>query len=121
MPKTPQYKRVAKGINHTINDKIRCMLSHAKLPKSFYGETMRIVVDFINLSPLVSLNIDVLERVCSWKNESYDFLRVFSYKAFIHVSRDERSKLDNKTKQCLFIDYEHEEFGVDFGTRSTTK
>ena len=49
------------------------------------------------------------------------FLRVFSYKAFIHVSRDERSKLDNKTKQCLFIEYEHEEFGVDFGTRSTTK
>ena len=87
VPKTPQYKRVAKGINHTINDKIRCMLSHAKLPKSFYGETMRIVVDFINLSPLVSLNIDVLERVCSWKNESYDFLRVFSYKAFIHMTQ----------------------------------
>ena len=53
------------------------MLSHAKLLKSFYGETMRIVVDFINLSPLVSLNIDVLERVCSWKNESYDFFESF--------------------------------------------
>ena len=49
--KTPQQNSVAERMNRTIYDRIRCMLSHAKLLKSFWGETMRIAVDLINLSP----------------------------------------------------------------------
>ena len=36
---------------------------------------------------------------------------MFGCKTFIHVPRDERSKLDNKTKQCIFLGYSNEEFG----------
>ena len=39
------------------------MLSHSKLPKSFWGEVMRTSIDFINLSPPIPLKGDVLERV----------------------------------------------------------
>ena len=39
----------------------------------------------------------------------------------MHVPRDERSKLDSKTRQCIFIGYGHEEFGTDFGIWSTRK
>ena len=49
-------------MNHTINDRIRCMLSHAKLSKSFWGEAMRTAVDLINLSLSVPLDGDVLKR-----------------------------------------------------------
>ena len=49
--KTPQQNGVAERMNRTICDRIRCMLSHAKLLKSFWGETMRIAIDLINLSP----------------------------------------------------------------------
>ena len=45
------------------------------------------------------------------KDVSYDYLRVFGCKAFVHVPKDERSKLDAKTKQCIFLGYGHEEFG----------
>ena len=38
------------------------MLSHSKLPKSFWGEAMRTSIDLINLSPSVPLKRDVLER-----------------------------------------------------------
>ena len=33
--KTPQQNGVAERINRTIEERIRCMLSHSKLPKSF--------------------------------------------------------------------------------------
>ena len=45
------------------------------------------------------------------KNVKYDHLRVFVCKDFVHISKDERSKLDAKSKQCIFIGYEQDEFG----------
>ena len=38
-------------------------------------------------------------------------MRVFGCKAFVHVPKDERSKLDAKTRQCIFIGYGLDEFG----------
>ena len=87
------------------------MLSHAKLPKSFWGEAMRTAVDLINLSPSVPLNGDVPEKVWRGKDVSYSHLRVFRCRAFVHIPRDERSKLDGKSKQCIFMGYSHEDFG----------
>ena len=86
------------------------MLSHSKLPKSFWGEAMRTSIDLINLSPPIPLKGDAPERVWTRKDVSYDHLRVFGCRAFIHIPKDERSKLDVKAKPCIFLGYGHEEF-----------
>jgi hypothetical protein len=83
----------------------------AKLPKSFWGEAMKTAVDLINLSSSVPLNCDFSQRVWTGKDVSFEHLRVFGCMAFVHVPRDERSKLDSKVKQCIFLGYGHEEFG----------
>ena len=111
VPKTPQQNGIAERMNRTICDRIRCMLSHAKLPKSFWGEAMRTTVDLINLSPSYPLEGDITERVWTGKFVSFKHFRVFCCKTFVHVLRDEWSKLDNKTKQCIFLGYSNEEFG----------
>ncbi|KAG6399745.1 hypothetical protein SASPL_141228 [Salvia splendens] len=54
---------------------------------------------------------DVPENVWTEKNTSYDHLRVFGCKAYIHVPRDERSKLDTKARWCILIGYGQDEFG----------
>ena len=72
---------------------------------------MTTAVDLINLSPSVPLNGDVLENVWTRKEVSYDHLRVFDYRYFVHIPKYERSKLDPKAKQCIFLDNGHEEFG----------
>ena len=86
------------------------MLSHTKLPKSFLGEAMRTVVDLMNLSPSYPLEGDILERVWIGKFVYFEHLRVFGCRTFVHVPRDERSKFDSKTRQCIFLCYSNEEF-----------
>ena len=45
------------------------------------------------------------------RDVSYDYLRVFGFKCFVHIPKDERSKLDAKSKQCIFIGYGQDDFG----------
>ena len=71
---------------------------------------MRTSIDLINFSPSVPLKGDVPKTVWTGKDVSYDNLRVFGCKAFVHIPKDERSKLDVKAKPCIFLGYGHEEF-----------
>ncbi|CAL2256839.1 unnamed protein product [Prunus armeniaca] len=102
--KTPQHNGIAERMNRT-------MLSHAKLPKSFLGEALMTAVDLINLSPSAPLNSDVPNKLWSGKDISYNHLKVFGCRAFVHIPKYERSKLDVKSKECIFMGYGNEEFG----------
>lgn len=59
---------------------------------------MRTAIELINLSPSTPLGGDILDRVWSIKDMSYKHLRVFGCKTFVHMPKDERSKLNDKTK-----------------------
>ncbi|GKV10172.1 hypothetical protein SLEP1_g21576 [Rubroshorea leprosula] len=114
-PKTPQLNGLAERMNRTLMERVRCLLAEAKLPRTFWAEALNIVAHVINLSPTIALDNDVPDRVWYGKDVSYDNLRVFGCKAFVHVPKDERSKLDAKTRQCIFIGYGQDEFGYQLG------
>ena len=82
------------------------MLYNDKLPKS-----MHTIVYLINLSSSAPLDGDVPGRVWTQKNVSYKHLRVFDCRSYVHIPKDERSKIDDKAKECIFLGYGHEEFG----------
>ena len=58
-----------------------------------------------------ALNSEVPNKIWFDKNVKYDHLRVFGCNAFVDVPKDERSKLDAKSRQCIFIGYDENEFG----------
>ena len=97
-PKTPQLNGLAERMNRTLIERVRCLLSQAKLPRSFWGEALNTVVHVLNLSPCVPLQFDVPNRVWTGKDVFYNHLWVFGCKAFVHIPKDEISKLDVKTK-----------------------
>ena len=88
-PKTPQLNGLAERMNRTIEERVRCMLSHAKLPKSFWEEVVKTTVDIINLSPSVPLDGAIPEESWSKQKVSYNHLKVFCCRAFIHIPKDE--------------------------------
>lgn len=45
---------------------------------------------------------------------SHDHLCLFGCRTFVHIPRDERSKLDAKTKLCIFVRHTHETYGYRF-------
>ncbi|WJZ84568.1 hypothetical protein VitviT2T_004168 [Vitis vinifera] len=54
------------------------------------------------------------DRIRSDNEISYDHLHVFGCKAFVHIPKNEKSKLDAKTRPCVFIGYGHDELGYRF-------
>nr|XP_012574906.1 uncharacterized protein LOC105852768 [Cicer arietinum] len=88
-PKTPQLNGLSERMNWTLVERVRCMLSEAKLPKHYWGEALYTTMHFINLTPTVILNSEVPNKVWFGKNVKYDHLRVFGCKAFVHVPKDE--------------------------------
>ncbi|GKV04185.1 hypothetical protein SLEP1_g16379 [Rubroshorea leprosula] len=108
---TPQHNGVAERMNPTIVEKVQCMLKMATLPKPFWGEAVNTVVYLINRSPSVPLNFQIPEKAWTEKDVGYSHLRVFGCKAFMHVPKEQRSKLDDKAIPCIFVGYGDEEFG----------
>lgn len=59
----------------------------------------------------ISLNGDVPNRVWSGINVPYDYLTVFECKSFMPILKDKRSKIEVKTRQCIFIGFGQDEVG----------
>ena len=108
---TPQQNEVSERMNHTIIEKIKCMLRIANLPKSFWGEAIVTACYLINRSPSIPLDFDIPKKVWIRKDVSFSHLKVFGCKAFIHVPKEQRLKLDSKSTPCIFVGYGDAKFG----------
>ena len=111
MPKTPELNGLAERMNRTIMERVRSMLAHAKLPKTFWAEALSTATYVINRSPLVPLDGDTPQKVWTGKEVSYRHLKVFGCLAYVHVANDRRGKLDPKTRPCIFLGYGDDQFG----------
>ena len=65
----------------------------------------------INRSPSIPVDTDIPQRVWSGKEVLNQHLRVFGCLAYVHVAKDQRGKLDSKSRPCIFLGYEEDEFG----------
>ncbi|RVX06237.1 Retrovirus-related Pol polyprotein from transposon TNT 1-94 [Vitis vinifera] len=64
--KTPYLNGLAKRMNRTLVERVRCLLLQSQLPRSFWGEALNTVVHVLNLTPCVPLEFDVPDRI--WSN-----------------------------------------------------
>lgn len=60
--RTPQQNGLAERFNRTILERVRCMLSNAQLPKTFWGEAVNTAVYVINRSSSSALNLKLLRK-----------------------------------------------------------
>ncbi|KAL0447561.1 UNVERIFIED_CONTAM: Retrovirus-related Pol polyprotein from transposon TNT 1-94 [Sesamum latifolium] len=112
--KTPQQNGVAERMNRSLTKKARCLRLNAGLPKSFWAEAVSMACYLVNRSPRASLGGKVAEEVWTGNPVNFDHLRIFGCSAYVHVPSDERSKLDPKSKQFIFLGYKKGVKGYKF-------
>jgi hypothetical protein len=64
-----------------------------------------IVVYLISRGPSSSLDGGILEEAWICKKVNYSFLRKFSCESFVHIDKENITKLEQKSKKCTFIVY----------------
>ncbi|KAE8727857.1 hypothetical protein F3Y22_tig00005294pilonHSYRG00171 [Hibiscus syriacus] len=107
-PKTPQLNGLVERMNITIDERVRCVLSHVKLPKSFCGEAIMVVVDIVNLTPSVPLNRGIPKEGWTGKRASYNHLKISNSTEPGRSLRDRRSSTWYNTDEYVMLTDEGE-------------
>ena len=97
-------------MNGTITECARSMRLHAELSLNMWVEAINTIVYFINRGPFTPLDCGSLEEAWTGKKVSYSFLKTFSCEAFSHLDSENRTKLEAKSKKCVFVGYGINEF-----------
>ena len=93
-------------MNRTITEKARCLRLNVGLEKKFCAEAINMACYLINRSSKASLDGKIAEKVWTSSPINYSSLRVFGCPAYVHISNEERSMLDAKSRQCIFLGYQ---------------
>lgn len=101
----PQFPRTVERMNRTLIESVRSMLADSGLPQTFWAEALSTAVYLRNRSPTKSLPETTPFEVWSGEKPDVSHLRVFGCNAYSHVPRDERGKVDSKTKKCWMLGY----------------
>ena len=104
--RTPQQNGMAERLNQTIGEITRCIRLNVGLSKIFWAKAMNMACYILNRSPRAALDGKVAEEVWTGKEVDYSLIRIFGYPAYVHIPIEERSKLDSKSKKCIFLGFE---------------
>ena len=87
------------------------MLSNSCLEKNFWVEAVKTTCYLINRSPTTTLDGGIPNEFWTGKNLNYSHLKIFGCEEFVHIPKENRTKLDDKSMKCIFLGYANEEFG----------
>jgi transposase InsO family protein len=104
-PYAPQQNGVVERMNRTLMEKSSCMLSGVGLGKELWAEAVGTTCYLLNRSPSSTLDDMNPQEVWTVKETSLTHLKVFGCDAYVHVPKENRSKLDKKAEKCIFIGY----------------
>ena len=105
IPKTPEQNGVAERMNRTLVEAVRPMLADAKLPHSFWAEAVSTAIYLRNRSPTKALKDMTPFEAWTKEKPKIEHLRVFGCDAYAHIPKDERKKLESKSRKCIFVGY----------------
>eukprot|EP00794_Sanderia_malayensis_P014530 gene14530-biopygen11634 len=114
IPMSPQQNGVAERLNRTLMESTRSMLHHAKLPLRFWAKALNTAVYLRNRSPTVALSGLTPYECMYGKKPDVSNLKVFGCKAFVHVPKERRTKLEEKSTCCVFVGYPAASKGFKF-------
>ena len=114
VPMNPEQNGKAERMNRTLIDSTRAMLHHAKMPLKFWAEALSTAVYLCNRSPTAALGGITPYKCFHREKPDVSTLKVFGCRAFVHVPKEKRSKVEGKSIKCIFIGYPSTSKGFKF-------
>lgn len=105
VPKTPQQNGVREQLNCTLMETVRAMLADSNLDKKFWADALNTEVYLKNRTPTSALDKITPYEALTGQQPSVEHLRIFGCSAYAHIPKDERRKLDAKSRKCTFLGY----------------
>ena len=102
---TPQQNGVAERMNRTLTERIRAMLRTAGLPNSFWAEAAKTACYIVNRSPSTTIGLKTAMEMWTGKPTDYSYLHAFGCPVYVMYNAQERTKLDPKSRRCIFLGY----------------
>jgi hypothetical protein len=120
-PYTPQHNGVTESMNRMLMEKARCMLNGVRLGKELWVEAVGTACYLVNRSPSSVLDEKNPQEVWIGKKPSLTHLKVFGSDAYVHVPKENMSKLDKKVEKCIFVEYKYGIKGYNLWNLKTKK
>lgn len=103
-PYTPQQNGVVERKNRTLMECAHSVLKGKNLSNGFWAKALNTAMYFKNRSPTKCMDYKTpFEAVFGFK-PTISHLRVFGCKAFSHVPKEDKKKLDSKAIKCTLLD-----------------
>ena len=107
-------------MNRTLVECARCMMEHAGLGKSYWGEAVMTAMFLRNRCPTRAIHQDKSPyQVWTMKKPILANLKVFGCHAYVQVPQDKRTKFDSKSSLCRFLGYAEHQKSYRFEEVST--
>jgi len=102
---TPQQNGVAERMNRTLLERTRAMLGAAGLDKSFWAEAVNTACYVVNRAPSTAIELKTPMQRWTGKPVDYSNLHIFGSPVYVMYNTQETTKLDPKSRKCLFLGY----------------
>jgi transposase InsO family protein len=109
-PYTPEQNGLAERYNRTIVEAVRSMLFDMGMSKQFWGEAVMTAVYTRNRSPSRAIDNVTPYSIYKGRNPNVSHFRVFGSTAYALILSP-RTKLEPKTRKCLFLGYDERSKG----------
>ena len=103
IPKTPEQNGVSERMNRTLVEMTRSMLHGS--PRTFWAEALSTAVYLRNRSPTIAVHGMTPYEAYTGEKPDVAGLKSFGCTCYAHIPKDERKKLDSKSRKCIFLGY----------------
>ncbi|RVX03278.1 Retrovirus-related Pol polyprotein from transposon TNT 1-94 [Vitis vinifera] len=108
-PQTPQQNGIAERKHRHILETARALLHEMHVPPHYWSDAESTAVHLLNRLPFKVLNfktpLQVLASHVSLPTTLMLSPRVFGCVAYVHLPKNQRTKLDPCARRCLFLGY----------------
>lgn len=105
-PGSPQQNGVAERKNRIILNMVRSMMKTKNMPKEFWAQAVDCAVYLLNRCMTKALTNKTPFEAWHGRKPAVSHLKVFGCVVYARILDEKRSKLDDKSRRCVFVGYD---------------